>query len=419
MTIILQYYHVREANVFYGGDEFSGYVECRGPLKIPDATVEVGLSGYSETVQPIRNRTLDDKAIFFQTTKILFHGDLDIENGNSQTFPFTFQLPVETDPPGGNAKIKYSKKECYAKAPHPIPPSVALSGRMINREWVVQVNYPLQAQVKKRKGDVVRKKVWNLTIVPHKTAGEAEKPKEEVLQEVLQEVNSKYFTVVSSRLLSDQAQRRRSVNKWLSDKVASDTPRAVFSFTARTVTTLIAGQDIPIILKIAHDAEKSTVPSVPAVNLLEVKYKIIAYTQLVSRGTLAMDMQMDDKTTVFKRLLRFQSLALADGENLEVAEAQTDGSQRLLSLDAAIIPPFTTYNVNRRYEAELTIAFECGGKQMKAVFTWKPVTIVYNESYAEKPATQFGAADPNGDKALMGAARMVVTAATVFAVAFS
>jgi hypothetical protein len=227
------------------------------------------------------------------------------------------------------------------------------------------------------------------------------------------------FTHVSSRLLPEQAHRRRSVNKWFSDKFASDTPRAVFSITARTAQTLIAGQDIPIQLMLVYDAEKSILPSLPELRLLELKYRIRARTYVLSRSRGVFSTQEKQVTacdTVFKRHLRFESLFLVNGSNLDVGILDAnDSSLRHLSLDTALIPSFTTYNIRRRYEAQIAIVFECGGKQITAEFPWTQLKIEFNENFSQKPLKESAT---TRDKALVGAAAVVkVLAATASAVA--
>lgn len=187
------------------------------------------------------------------------------------------------------------------------------------------------------------------------------------------DVQSKVFTHVSSRLLQDQAESRRSVNKWFSDKLASHTPRAVFTVTARTAQRLTAGQEIPIQLTLNYDKQKSNLQPPPEMQLLEVKYKIRGHTHVVSRGTLSPEQYMDYQGTVFKRHLKFDSLFLIDGENLDVGmSSNDDGGLRRISLDAVLVSPFTTYNICRWYEAEISILFECGGKEMRAKFIYEP-----------------------------------------------
>jgi hypothetical protein len=396
LPLEIKIYHVRNAKVFYSGDNVSGFVEVRGPLKIPNAIVKIGFTGSSETEQQVGKSMFIDKAVFLQRT-IHFNRDVDIERGATQTWPFTFELLVKTEPASGNARITYSRDANYAMAAHPIPPSVAIS----KPQWAAHVRYRLHAKLG------MREHTGDVTIVPSKAQTD-NGPLDAQLN-----VQSKAFTHVSSRLLPEQAHHRRSINKWFNDKFASGTPRAVFSITMRTAQTLIAGQDIPIQLKLVYDVEESILPSLPELRLLELKYKIRACTNIVSRSLLfSQEKQVAAYNTVFIRHLPLTSLFLVNGENLDVG-------LRRLSLDTALIPSFTTYNIRRRYEAQIAIVFECGGKQMTAEFLWKQLKIKFNESYSQMPSTESATTK---DRALGGVAvvvQMLVTAATALAQIFS
>jgi hypothetical protein len=126
LPLEIKIHHVRDAKVFYGGDNISGFVKVIGLLKIPNATLEIGFAGSSETEQQVEKSMFIDNAVFFQTA-ILFNRDVDIKRGDTRTWPFTFELLVKTEPAWGNAKITYSKDTNYAMAAHLIPPSVAIS----------------------------------------------------------------------------------------------------------------------------------------------------------------------------------------------------------------------------------------------------------------------------------------------------
>jgi hypothetical protein len=56
MTTEIKIYHLRDNKAFYGGEEFSGLVEGRGPLKVPNASIEIRFSDSSQTVQGMGNR---------------------------------------------------------------------------------------------------------------------------------------------------------------------------------------------------------------------------------------------------------------------------------------------------------------------------------------------------------------------------
>jgi hypothetical protein len=81
LPLEIKIYHVRNAKVFYSGDNVSGFVEVRGPLKIPNAIVKIGFTGSSETEQQVGKSMFIDKAVFLQRT-IHFNRDVDIERGH-------------------------------------------------------------------------------------------------------------------------------------------------------------------------------------------------------------------------------------------------------------------------------------------------------------------------------------------------
>jgi hypothetical protein len=221
-------------------------------------------------------------------------------------------------------------------------------------------------------------------------------------------VQSKVFSHASSRLLPEQAHRQRSVNKWFNNKFAINTPRAVFSIKASTPQTLIAGQDIPIQLMLVYDTEKSNLPSLPELQLLGLKYRIRARTYVLSRSRGIFSTQEKQVTAcdiMFKRHLQFASLFLVNGNKLDVSNLNAnDSSLHHLSLDAALTPSFTTYNIRRRYEAQIATVLECGGKQITAEFPWTQLKIEFNKSYSQKPLKESAT---TRDKVLVGAAAVV------------
>ncbi|KAF4637380.1 hypothetical protein G7Y89_g700 [Cudoniella acicularis] len=420
MALEIKIYHVRDTKVFYGGDEVSGHVELWGPAKHSELTVEINFQGFSETMQIIKNHQYDDKAIFFQSSQPLFKGEVDIERGIMKIYPFKFQLPVETEPDGGNAKIKYntSRRFPYAKGPHPLPPSCAFSGDIVGRPYKARVSYTLNASAV-GKAFVPRRKLGTITVVPPPST-KKETAKDPANGPLLIAVPSKIFTQKSSRLLPGQAQHRRSVGGWLGDTFTSNTPKAIFTIVARTPQALTAGQDIPIQLMLQYDAEKSTLPSAPEVMLTQLKYKIKANTDIASRGRFGAARYANPRETVFKRTLNFASMPLSNGENVDIGIwSVEDGGMTHIKFEQAIVSPFNTYNICRKYEVQIAITFECAGKKTTAVFAWKPLDIVYNEGYGEGPQTRFG---PVGDNALQGAAavvRVLATTAVVLATVLS
>jgi len=400
MSIEIRTYPLRTSNVYYGGEEVSGFLLVKGPLNIADATVKVTFRGGSEAVQVIRNRELKDKQIFFSTTQVIFEGTLDLQQDNSQTIPFKFTLP-ETTAAWGQQKIKLSpKKDLYAQEPHLLPPSLALSGGFPHG-WSVHILYCLEAEVdgkfamRELRGR--RKITGAIAVVPSPYETKYLLDHADTQSDAVQ---SKKVTHISSRLLEGNTDKRRSMSTWFSDKFASSSPKAVFSFTARTATTLSAGQDIPIQITLNYDEKASNLPSIPTFTLLELKYKIKAITNLVSRGTLAPDMYIEDHTSVFKRQFRFAQMTLTNGQPVDIGYIDTErGGLRYVALDAALVSPFMSYNVSRRYYAEVEMVFECGGKKMTAKFGWPKIDIVYNESYHSKA----GDAPADKDGSLQGA----------------
>jgi hypothetical protein len=413
MSLEIKTYPLRPSNVYYGGEEITGYLELHGPLDIPDATLKISFKGGSEAVQTIKNRDLTDKQIFFQTTQDLFQGALVLQENEIRTFPYKFSLPDETEPQGGNAKVKICtskrKKDFYEQGPHAIPPSCAFSGGFPHA-WSALVFYRLDAEISGKRFKRTKNGAIEVVLSPAQTKYVLDHADTE------HDAQSKTFTHASSRLLEGGANKRRSVSTWFSDKFASSSPKAVFSFTARTATTLSAGQDVPIQITLNYDTAASNLPSIPQFTLLELKYKIKGITHSIARGTLSPDLYIDDRSTVFKRQIRFAQLALTAGEALDVGFIDTEhGGMHYIPLDIALVSGFMTYNVSRHYAVEITIVFACGGKQMKAEFGWENVNVAVNEDYHLRPATRFARADNEGNlEGAVGVAKVVgVTALAI------
>jgi hypothetical protein len=413
MNIEIKLYPHRDSNVYYAGEDVTGYLDLWGPFNNPETTVKLTFKGSSEVIQQIKNRDLEDKQIFFQVYQDLYIGALDIPAKENRSFPFKFTLPEQTEPSWGAPKVKISKKKnLYAQGPHPLPPSAALTGGFPH-PWSAQVCYQLDVEIKGKRMTTKRKSgVVDVVYSPAQTRYLLEHADTE------HDAQSKVFTHASSRLLEGAADKRRTVGTWFSDKLSSSSPKAVFSFTARTATTLSAGQDIPIQITLNYDAKASNLPSIPPFNLVELKYKLRGITNNVARGMLAPDMYVSEKATVFKRQIRFAQMALTDGQALDIGFIDTEqGGLHYIPLDTALVTPFMTYNVSRYYAVEIHIIFQVGGKQMTAQFDWNNVNIVFNESYHLRAATQFGPADKDGNlEGAVGVAKVLgVTALTVAA----
>jgi hypothetical protein len=379
MSVEIKVNRVRESGIFHGGDEVNGTVEIRGPLDFPyydDSKVHIVWSGSSETAHAVQSHVYADHAIFFQSEKVLFTGIVDLKNGASRIWQFSFVLPEQTEPEWGQPSIKRKKRsEVFLMTPHPLPQSTALSGQLPH-PWQALVSYTLHAKVSGKWGWREHKIV--LTVVPKPAGGNP--PAELVVQ-------SKQFTHSSSRLLQEDAQRKRSMSKWLGDKLASSTPKVVFSVKAQTLQTLTPGQQIPIRLQLHYDTEKSNLSSLPELRLLDVKYKIMAKTQIWGDEFMSMALTRElagrtaPRTREFRRHLQFDAHFLVNGQNIEVDQYKADdGTMYHITLDQALVPSLKTYNLNRSYEAAVSFNFECGGKKCKAKFLW-PLDIVSNENY--------------------------------------
>ena len=385
MSLTIKVVYPRNSRVYYGGDEVTGVLEIKGPLDISDGTVKILFRGYAETLLPVRNDTLIDRQIFFQTSQTIFQGAVNLKEDEIQTLYFKFLLPIETEPSWGQPSVKYrKKKDLFAQGPHPIPPSAALSSRWTNY-WTAQILYSLYAEVKGRRTGWLT--VNGLIIVV---------PSPAQVQHTLQNANIGYgtqstaLTYVPPRPLEDNKGKRRSIKTWFGDKFASGRPQAIFNFTAHTATTLMAGQGIPIRIALNYDSSKSNLPFMPEFRLLEVKYELKAITNTAHRNELGPDIYRKERATVFERRIPFLQMPLTDGQVLDIGVFDPgQATSHYISLDVAVISPFVTYNVSRRYQSKIEIVFRCDTKEMIAKLKWDGVNIVFNETYHEQPATKF------------------------------
>ncbi|KAH8650938.1 hypothetical protein BGZ60DRAFT_421127 [Tricladium varicosporioides] len=332
---------------------------------------------------------MEDKALLFEYARPLYAGKVAIQKGAVEQYPFKFQIPLETEPSDAKSKVKYFSsrgKENFLRAPHPLPPACAFAGTWINRSYTASVSYTLKATLTGK--NFMRRATGAIIIVPPVPTISEEKKSTGAPELVA--VASKMFTNSTSRLLPDKAQRRRSVGGWLGDKFKSGTPKAVFQIVARTPKVLTAGQDIPIQLKVEYDAKKSNLASPAEVKLKQMKYK---------------------------RTLNFASMPLShnDGEESDIGIWNLEeGRLSHIRFEKPLVSSFNSYNVCRRYELEIIITFECGGKQSTATFLWTPLEIVYNEGYEALPSTQFTVED----NPMEGAAVLIkVLAGTAFVLA--
>lgn len=416
MSIEIKIHHPRDSGVFYGGDDVTGFLEIKGPLNIPDATVKVHFKGCANVEQQSDSREGDDKQIFFQTLQELFRGVIDLQEDEIRTFPFKLLLPDYTEPSWGQPKVRYhgskgyrDKKVLFAQTPHPIPPSTAFSS---TGRCSAQILYSLYAEVRGKR--TMRWKAGHVTVVP--SPAQVKNTLEHADAE--HDARSETFTYTSSRLLEGNTDKRRSMKTWFSDSFASKTPKAVFGFTARTTTVLCSGQGIPIQITLNYDSSVSNLPSIPEFHLLELKYKLKAITHSANPNSGFSKSCHYDTTTFFKRQIRFAKMALTNGQALDIGFIDTEkGGLHYIPFDTAVVTPFTTYNISRRYDAEVIIVFQCAGKQMTAEFQWDNVNIAFNEAYYLRAPTQFATEDDKTFQGAVGVAKVAaVTAVRIAAV---
>jgi hypothetical protein len=386
MSVVIHTYRLRESMIYCGGDEITGYLVVRGPFS-RDTTVTVSLTGSCLTSHGSGDDIVEDRQIFFYMSRELYRGVLDLKKDETRTFPFKLLVPEQTEP-NGQSTLKYSKKKTvFAQGPHPIPPSAAL-WVLTQNSWSAYVQYHLSAEVKHRFDSLWKQGA--ITVVS---------PKQALDVEIEQDAQSSQLTHASSHLVEGKA-TRRSVVTWLGDKLASGTPKAVFSFTARTATTLAAGAGIPIKVTLNYDPA-STLPHVPEFHLLELEYRLNAITNVWCRGFFSPDFYKADQTTVFRRRIQFDQMPLTDGKTVNIGLVRNHVLQPII-LDQALVSPFVSYNITRSYDVEIQIVFLCGGKKMTALCKWDKVDIMFSEDFHLRPRKQFTS---DGSDALQGAAQ--------------
>jgi len=403
MSVTIKIQHVRESEVFYPGEEVAGLVEIRG-LTIPDSTINVRLSGRTTTeMRRDQYSRLGDTQTFFQIAQVLHQGKLKVTGDEVQEYTFKFTIPLQTEPSWGVSHIKPYKKraDVFAQTPHPVPFSVWLSGSFVS-PWMAEVVYEIYAEAKGRR--LLRYQQGIITVVPSPAHNDYIVSQ---AQESQQNSN-KSFTHVAffSRAQTTSIEKRASMKTWLGDKVSADKPKAVFYLTVRTATVVGPGHSIPIQITLQYDADTSTVPSMPDVHLLEVKYKIKAVTDTVHRcnSILVPTTHNTDTYTVFKRHLRFANMTLVNGATTDIGYVDTEnGGMHYIPLDNIVTPPFITYNISRQYFIEITASFKCGNNKVSsAVFKWEHVGILYNEGFK---AQNTALGDKDDDRTMQGALR--------------
>ena len=151
MSLNFKVDHVRKSKLFHAGDQVSGIVTATGPIHDNNTTVEIRFKGKSQTLIKVHTGQSTvryvDKVRFFSYSKILLRGPCHVDAGKTASWPFTFELPLTTEPENGNPDITYSKRLLYAKAAHPLPPSISVSGSKEGAQYKAFISYELRAEL--------------------------------------------------------------------------------------------------------------------------------------------------------------------------------------------------------------------------------------------------------------------------------
>ena len=371
MSLNFKVTHLRKSKVFHAGDTISGTVIATGPLHNGNTKVSIHFKGKSQTLIKISNGTTKthytDKVRFFTSSITLHTGPCHIDADTTTSWPFTFQLPLLTEPETGNPDITYSKKPLYAKAPHPLPPSISVSGTKRGAQYKAFIAYELRAELHR---DAVfsrtLKKKGALPVTQRRPYGSDDPPDPRVL------ARSSTFSHASSRLLPDHGEQRRSLREWARDGLTSKAPAVAFGLTASSPQTFVEGQTIPLDLVLNVDAGKSSVTVAPRFRLLAAEYKFKAHTHVRAKGIMKrFDQILEPSHVVLERKTDFTSTntLLDNGKALDLGA--------LLNLRLYnTIPTFESYSICRNYAAKLKIKVECAGKTFDAEFKWKPVLVL-------------------------------------------
>ena len=388
MSLGIKVHHLHESGLFYGGDSVTGFVELVGPLDIPDAVIKLRPSGCANVEVQSNNPNHDDKQIFFQTTSEIFRGVINLQEGETRTFPYEFLLPEYTAPSWGQTDIKYHGDKGYgmfAMGPHPIPPSTAIGSEDM---FLAHIFYFVYAEVRGQR--ILRLNTSYLTVVP--SPAQVRYALQQAATAYLARSRTVPYTTPPPPKI--KSEKRRSIKAWCSDHFASSPagPTAGFVFTACTTTVLYSGQGIPIQIFLNQDASASNLPYIPQFHVLEVGYKLKGITYGAS-GSSWMG-HLEQRETVFKCKICYSNVAMAPGQALDIGFRDSErDAVRMVSFDAVAVSPFTTYNISRRYNIEITLVFLCDGQQRSVGFEWENVNVVFNEAYPVLAPTQFATAD--------------------------
>ncbi|KAA6412637.1 MAG: hypothetical protein FRX48_03629 [Lasallia pustulata] len=326
MSLNIKVNHVRKSKAFHGGDQISGVVEARGPINKDATVVQIKFKGKSQTL--IKRSSGEstsrwkDKVKFFRVIKVLFRGPCHLDSGSSTSWPFTFDLPLLTEPPYGNPDITYSKAtdKPYAKAAHPLPPTFSLSGSKRGSRYKALITYSLRADLQRNSFfSTSLHKSGSIPVAQSRPRANAASDPPDPQPTTLRQT----FTHATSRLLPSHASRARSLREWASDTFTSKAPTAHFTLAAEAPKTLVPGQPIPIYLRLGYDAETSTAPTVPEFRLSRVEFVVKEHVHVRGRGMLSREAHEKPSKVVLTSLWvvdtpRMGSGVLVSGEAVEV-----------------------------------------------------------------------------------------------------
>lgn len=377
MSLGIQVHYVGK-KVSHPGDRISGIVVATGPINEDATVVEIKFKGKSQTLIKYNNGQTEvrypDKVKFFRVVKVLFRGSCKLEKGSSTSWPFTFQLPLRTEPDQGNPDIIYSRNMTapYAKGPHPLPPSMSVSGSARGARYKAVISYELHAELR-RKALFSRslRKSGNLPVARRRPLADGDPPDPQMT------TRRREFRHATSRLLPDHAAQPRSFREWVGDTFTSKAPSVSFSLSARSPTTLTEGQAIPIELCLGFDSERSTVPSPPEFSLMAADYVLKEYTHVRGRTMFkSRDSTVEPSKVVLSRHLLFETADTALKSNGVV---DIGAIHKVALPELGLIPTFNSYSICRSYAAKLTVKMACAGKKFNARFKWTPVVLLSKE----------------------------------------
>ncbi|MCJ1365183.1 hypothetical protein MMC16_004303 [Acarospora aff. strigata] len=385
MSLNIKVINLRERKVFCAGDRISGIVVATGPIHDDNTVVELKFKGKSKTVNEAENMHSSSKQRFFTFTTTLLDGPCNIESGSVATWPFTFQLPLQTvsKPADAHEAGKpLSTSEPYAKGPSPLPPTFSASGHAKHASgfliyYKVVISYELRADLRRSKtfSRTIRAK-GSLPVVQFRTHAEADDPDPDPRMKTA----GQDFTHTSSRLLPGHEVQSRSLREWTSDAFTSKAPSVHFRLSATSPSTLVEGQSIPLELRLAVDGAGTTAIGSPQFRLTKAAYEFKKYTH-VRAGNRLNGANLTHSESVLSRCLSLQAAEtiLEDGETISLP------AMREISLPQSMVPSFSSQHIGRSYTAKLNVELECAGKKFEARLRWTPVVLL--PSQVDMPRT--------------------------------